>query len=68
MAELNPLFTYGTDAIVLCPHCETHGGYVKRLPRPWWRRILFLRARHYHCQECEKHFYLPENKDGYIED
>ncbi len=66
MSELHPMFAYGCDVIVLCPKCETAGGYVRRIERPLWRRILFLRNKRYLCQECEHKFYIvSESSDEY---
>lgn len=60
MAEFHPMFSYGTDVVVLCPRCETAGGYIRRIHRPWWRRwFLFLsKEKRYQCQECDHRFYL----------
>lgn len=65
MSDLHPMFAYGSDVIVLCPNCETVGGYVRRIERPWWRRILFISTRRYACQECEHKFYVAQDEDAY---
>lgn len=66
MAGLHPMFSYGSDVVEPCPRCETPGGYIRRIQRPWWRRWFFFlsREKRYLCQECDHKFYL-HSEDEY---
>lgn len=57
MASASPELTKPSDQFSLCPRCELPGGYMLRIPRSKWRRLLHIKKKHYLCQECGHRFY-----------
>ncbi len=60
MSKVPSDFIEEVGEFALCPKCETPGGYIVRIPRGRLRRLLFLKKKHYLCQECGHRFYTNE--------
>lgn len=50
-----------TENGTLCPNCRIPGGYLVRIPRGVWRRLFFLKQKHYLCRECGHKFYTADS-------
>lgn len=57
MQQASPHASGEIEDTTLCPNCETPGGYMLRIPRARWRRLFFLKDKHYLCRECGHKFY-----------